>query len=229
MSDATLASPRAAGPVSRHPTHVQEQFDDLDQQTEAAHLGMWLFLGTELLFFGALFAAYTVYRFSYPRAFAAGSHELIMWAGAADTAILLISSFAVALAVLAAQKDSRRLLTFLLLVAAGFGGAFLVLHGYEYYRDYVEHHVPGKHFLFHGDASDNKVQLFFVLYFCLTGLHTIHVTIGVILLTVIAWRAWRGEFTKEYYTPVEVSGLYWHFVDLVWVFLFPLLYLVAVH
>ena len=93
----------------------------------------------------------------------------------------------------------------------------------------MEHHIPGKHFLFHGDAPDNKVQLFFVLYFCLTGLHSIHVTIGVVLLTIMAWRAWRGHFTKEYYTPVEVSGLYWHFVDLVWVFLFPLLYLVAVH
>lgn len=229
MSEAALASPRAAAPVSKHPAHVQKQFDDLDQQTEAAHLGMWLFLGTELLFFGALFAAYTVYRFSYPRAFAAGSHELIMWAGAADTAILLISSFAVAMAIHAAQAGSRRLLTFLLLVAAAFGTAFLVLHGYEYYRDYVEHHIPGKHFFFHGEAPDNKVQLFFVLYFCLTGLHSIHVTIGVALLTFMAWRAWRGHFTKEYYTPVEVSGLYWHFVDLVWVFLFPLLYLVAVH
>lgn len=209
--------------------HTQEQFDDLDQQTEAAHLGMWLFLGTELLFFGALFAAYTVYRFSYPRAFAAGSHDLMMWAGATDTAILLVSSFAVAMAVHAAQTGSRRLLSLLLVVGAALGATFLVLHGYEYYRDYVEHHIPGKHFHFEGNAPDNKVQLFYVIYFCMTGLHSIHVAVGVGLLLVMAVRAWLGHFSKEYYTPVEVSGLYWHFVDLVWVFLFPLFYLVAVH
>ncbi len=220
------APPDAPGRRPIPLTH-EKQFDSPEQQSEAATLGMWLFLGTELLFFGALFAAYTVYRFSYPRAFAAGSHELMMWAGAADTAILLVSSFAVAMAVHAAQTESRRLLTLLLLVAAALGGAFLVLHGYEYYRDFAEHHVPGKHFHFEGNAPDNKVQLFYLLYFCMTGLHSIHVFVGVVLLTVMAWRAWRGNFTKEYYTPVEVSGLYWHFVDLVWVFLFPLFYLVA--
>ena len=216
----------SASPVGRLP---EEQFDNLEQQTEAAHLGMWLFLGTELLFFGALFAAYTVYRFSYPRAFAAGSHELIWWAGAADTAILLLSSFAVAMAVHAAQTGSRLLVTFLLLAGATLGAAFLVLHGYEYYRDFAEHHVPGKMFRFQGDAPDNKVQLFYVLYFLMTGLHSLHVFIGVVLLTVIAFLAWRGKYTKEYYNPVEVTGLYWHFVDLVWVFLFPLFYLVAKH
>ena len=206
-----------------------EQFDSAEQQAEASHLGMWLFLGTELLFFGALFAAYTVYRFSYPRAFAAGSHELMIWAGAANTAILLLSSFAVAMAVHAAQTESRKLLTFLLLVGAALGGAFLVLHGCEYYRDYVEHHVPGKSFRFLGPAPDNKVQLFFLIYFLMTGLHGIHVFVGVALLTFMAVQAWRGKFSKTYCTPVEVSGLYWHFVDLIWVFLFPLFYLVEVH
>lgn len=204
-----------------------EQFDDLDQQTEAAHLGMWLFLATEVLFFGGLFAAYMVYRFSYPRSFAAGSHELLMWAGAVDTVILLCSSFAMAMAVHAAQVGSRKLLVTLLLVAAVFGAGFLVLHGYEYFKDYSDHHIPGKSFRYDGPAPDNKVQLFFTLYFCMTGLHTLHVFIGVVALTVLAWFAWRGKFSKEYYTPVEVGGLYWHFVDMVWVFLFPLLYLVS--
>ena len=205
----------------------EEQFDDLDQQTEAAHLGMWLFLSTEVLFFGGLFAAYTVYRYSYPRAFAAGSHELMMWAGALDTVILLCSSFTMAMAVHSAQTGSRRLLVFLLLVSAAIGTGFLVLHGYEYFTDYTDHHIPGKFFRYEGPAADNKVQLFFTLYFCMTGLHSLHVFIGVTALTVLAWQAWRGKFTKDYYTPVEVGGLYWHFVDMVWVFLFPLLYLVA--
>ena len=217
----------APAPPSGH--FPKEQFDDLEQQTEAAHLGMWLFLGTELLFFGALFAAYTVYRFSYPLAFAAGSRELIWWAGAADTAILGLSSFAVAMAGHAAQVGSRWLMIFLLLIGAALGAAFLVLHGYEYYRDLAEHHVPGKMFHFQGNAPDNKVQLFYTLYFLMTGLHSVHVFIGVVLLTIIAFLAWRGKFTKEYYNPVEVTGLYWHFVDLVWVFLFPLFYLVAAH
>ncbi len=101
------------------------------------------------------------------------------------------------------------------------------MHGFEYYKDYADHHIPGKSFRYDGPAPDNKVQLFFVLYFCMTGLHSLHVLIGVVALTVLAWKAWRGKYTKEYYTPVEVGGLYWHFVDVVWVFLFPLLYLVA--
>ena len=205
----------------------QQQFDDLDQQTEAAHLGMWLFLSTEILFFGGLFAAYTVYRFSYPRAFAAASHELLMWAGALDTTILLCSSFTMALAVHAAQVGARRRTAVLLLASAVIGAGFLMLHGFEYYKDYTDHHIPGKMFHYEGPAPDNKVQLFFTLYFSMTGLHSLHVCIGVVALTVLSWQAWRGKFSAEYYTPVEVGGLYWHFVDVVWVFLFPLLYLVA--
>ena len=205
----------------------QEQFDDMAQQTEAAHLGMWLFLSTEILFFGGLFLAYTVYRVTWPRAFAAGSHELSLVTGSIDTAILLVSSFVMALAVHVAKNGSRRLLAFLLLAAAGIGGCFLLVHGYEYYQDVVEHHLPGKGFHYDGPAPDNKVQLFFLLYFLMTGLHSLHVIIGVTVLTVLAFKAWRGAYTKEYYNPVEIGGLYWHFVDIVWVFLFPLLYLVA--
>ena len=205
----------------------EEQFDDMAQQTEAAHLGMWLFLSTEILFFGGLFAAYVMYRISWPHAFAAGSRELSVAAGSIDTAILLTSSFVMALAVHAAQVGSQRLLAFLLLSAAGIGACFLLVHGYEYYQDVIEHHLPGKGFRYDGPAPDNKVQLFFVLYFCMTGLHSLHVLIGVTALTVLAFKAWRGAYTKEYYNPVEIGGLYWHFVDIVWVFLFPLLYLVA--
>ena len=154
----------------------------------------------------------------------------MMWAGATDTAILLLSSFFVAMSIHVAQTGgSRWLLTLLLLLGAGLGGGFLVLHGYEYYRDYSEQHIPGGHFIYDGKAPGNKVELFFLLYFLMTGLHSIHVFIGVGILLVMAVQAWRRKFSPDYYTPVEVSGLYWHFVDLVWVFLFPLFYLVAPH
>ena len=227
MSDAALSPTAAPAP----PLPAREiQFDDLEQQTETAHLGMWLFLSTEILFFGGLFGAYTIYRVSYPAAFAAASKELLLWAGAADTAILLISSFVMAMAVHAAQTGARRLLAVLLLTAAAFGALFLCLHGYEYYKDYAERHLPGLSFHYDGgEAPANQVQLFFVLYFVMTGLHSVHVTVGVVVLAVLAFQAWRGKFSKEYYNPVEVGGLYWHFVDIVWVFLFPLLYLVARH
>ena len=222
------ATSTAAPPLPDELRPAREvQFDDMDQQTEAAHLGMWLFLSTEILFFGGLFLAYTVYRVTWPHAFAAGSRELSVAAGSIDTAILLVSSFVMALAVHAAKAGSPRLLALLLLSAACIGACFLAVHGYEYYHDVVEHHLPGKGFRYEGPAPDNKVQLFFVLYFLMTGLHSLHVVIGVTALSVLAWKAWRGHYTKDYYNPVEIGGLYWHFVDIVWVFLFPLLYLVA--
>lgn len=204
-----------------------EQFDDLEQQAEAAHLGMWLFLGTEVLFFGGLFVAYIVYRTAYPQAFADASRALSVTCGAADTALLLISSFVMALAVHAAKTGSRRLLAFLLLGAAAFGGLFLALHGYEYWRDVEERHLPGRSFRWESGVAPRETELFYVLYFIMTGLHTFHVLVGVALLAVMAAFAWRGRFSAEYFTPVEVTGLYWHFVDVVWVFLFPLLYLVG--
>jgi cytochrome c oxidase subunit 3 len=216
--------PETAATVA--PAH---QFEDLDQQTEAAHLGMWLFLGTEVLFFGGLFAAYTVYRCAYPQAFADASKHLSIVFGALDTAVLLISSFLMALGVHAAQTGNRKWLILFLLGAAGFGGLFLCLHGFEYYKDFTEHHFPGRHFHYESGALSHKAQLFFVLYFIMTGLHSLHVIIGVGLLGAMAWMAWRGRFSREYYTPVEVAGLYWHFVDAVWVFLFPLFYLISRH
>lgn len=207
-----------------------EQFDDLPQQTEAARLGMWLFLATEVLLFGGLFAAYMVYRFAYPQAFAAASRTLSLGFGTVDTVVLLTSSFTMVLAIHAAQTGRRGRCVGLLLATAGLGVAFLGLHGTEYFHDYAEGHFPGPGFRFPGAvASSNHVQIFFLLYFIMTGLHSLHVLIGVSLLAFMAWRAHRGAFSPEYHTPLELSGLYWHFVDLVWVFLFPLLYLVARH
>lgn len=206
---------------------LAEQFDDPAQQAEAAHLGMWLFLGTEVLFFGGLFVAYIVYRTAYPLAFADASRALSVACGTADTALLLISSFVMAMAVHAAKTGSRRLLSILLLSAATFGGLFLVLHGYEYWRDVAEGHLPGRNFRWETGVAPREVELFYVLYFIMTGLHTVHVLVGVALLVVMAALAWRGRFSSQYFTPIEITGLYWHFVDVVWVFLFPLLYLIG--
>lgn len=205
-----------------------EQFDDLPQQTEAGRLGMWLFLATEVLLFGALFTAYTVYRFAYPEAFAAASRTLSVGFGTLDTLVLLSSSFTMVLAIHAAQTGRRGLCAGLLLLTASLGAGFLVLHGTEYFHDYHAGHFPGQGFRFPGTAAAaNHAQLFFLLYFIMTGLHTLHVMVGVVLLALLARRAHRGAFSPAYYAPVELTGLYWHFVDLVWVFLFPLLYLVA--
>lgn len=220
----TLETPALAPPTP--------QFDRFEQRTEAAHLGMWLYLGTEILLFGGLFAAYAAYRHAYPEAFAAASGTLSVVFGTLDTLILLGSSFAMAMAVHAAQTGRRTALTLLLLVAAALGALFLVCHGYEYYQDVHEHHWPGKRFRFEEagrNVSAHQAQLFFVLYFTLTGLHSLHVLIGVGILVYFAWRAWGWRYSKHYYTPVELAGLYWHFVDIVWVFLFPLLYLIPHH
>ena len=214
------------------PAPPAPQFDRFAQRTEAAHLGMWLFLGTELLFFGGLFAAYAAYRFAYPEVFAAAAGHLSVGLGTLDTLVLLTSSYVMATAVHAAQTGRRGALTRRLLLAAGLGALFLVLHGWEYYQDVREHHWPGPGFHFGGggsNAPENRAQLFFVLYFTLTGLHSLHVVIGVVALTVFAVKAWRWRYSSGYYTPVELVGLYWHFVDLVWVFLFPLLYLIPRH
>ncbi len=208
------------------------QFDRFAQRTEAAHLGMWLFLGTELLFFGGLFAAYAAYRFAYPETFAAAAGRLNVGMGTLNTLVLLTSSYLMALAVHAAQTGRRGPLVCRLLAAAALGALFLTFHGWEYYQDVREHHWPGAGFRFEGGGAavpENRAQLFFVLYFMLTGLHSLHVLIGVVALTVFAVKAWRWRYGSEYYTPVELAGLYWHFVDLVWVFLFPLLYLIPRH
>ena len=216
--------------TANHPLPARaEQFDDLDQQTETAHLGMWLFLGTEILFFGGLFTAYMVFRCTYPHVFADASRELSIWAGTADTAILLTSSLTMVLAIHALRVERRTLATLLLLATAAVGTGFLLLHGFEYFQDYKEQHWPGQHFFLKGPAAGNKAQLFFFLYFCLTGLHSLHVLIGVAAITLMAYLAWRKKFTKDYFTPVEVTGLYWHFVDMVWVFIFPLFYLIDRH
>lgn len=208
--------------------YVAHHFDDAEQQHDASTLGMWLFLVQEVMFFGGLFLAYVVYRTAYPEAFHAGSHELDITLGAFNTVVLLTSSLTMALSVHAAQVSKRGMLIVNLFLTLFLGLVFLGVKVIEYAAKFEHHLVPGPHFAFHGPDATHA-QLFFSLYFAMTGLHALHMVIGAGLLMVLIVRAGQGMFNKNYYTPVEMVGLYWHFVDLVWIFLFPLLYLLGRH
>jgi cytochrome c oxidase subunit 3 len=200
------------------------QFANMRQQSEVAQLGMWVFLSTEVLFFGGLFLLYYAYRFGYPTAFAeAGRHTKIV-IGTVNTAVLLTSSFAVAWAVAAAKEEAGRLAAMLLCAAALLGLVFLGLKAIEYLEEYREHLVPALDFSFPGPQAGG-VELFYIFYFIATGLHAIHLTVGIVALAVMAWRAERGDFSARYHNPLTVTGLYWHFIDGIWIVLFALIYL----
>jgi len=205
---------------------LQHHFDDLKQQHEASTLGMWAFLITEVLFFGGLFAGYAQYRIRYPEAYALASHHLDITLGAINTAVLIASSLTMALAVRGAQTGRRKATAGLLMGTVALGLVFLVIKSVEYSHKFHEHLVPGRSFSFDGPRES---QLFFSFYFAMTGMHALHMIIGVVLVTIIAYFAWRGRYSPQYYSPVEVTGLYWHFVDIVWIFLFPMLYLIGRH
>jgi cytochrome c oxidase subunit III len=217
-------SNHAVAHQAHHPA-LQHQFDTLEQQQESATLGMWIFLVTEVMFFGGLFMAYLLYRVWYPQAWSIGSLELDIVLGGVNTVVLIGSSLTMALAVRAAQTGFPRATVTWLLLTMTLGLTFLVIKGFEYAHKFHEHHVPGPNFQFEGPHA-RQVEIFLSLYFAMTGLHALHMVIGFGLLSVIAWMAWKRRFTPEWYAPVEMSGLYWHFVDIVWIFLFPLLYLV---
>jgi cytochrome c oxidase subunit 3 len=207
-----------------HPA-LQHQFETLEQQQESATLGMWIFLVTEIMFFGGLFMAYLLYRVWYPDAWAEGSLELDIVLGGVNTVVLIGSSLTMAFAVRAAQTGFPRATVTWLILTMALGLTFLVIKGFEYAHKFHEHHVPGPNFQFEGPHA-RQVEIFLSLYFAMTGLHALHMVIGFGLLSVIAWMAHQRRFSPEWYSPVEMSGLYWHFVDIVWIFLFPLLYLV---
>lgn len=209
-----------------HPEVLQHQFDDLEQQMDASTLGMWVFLLTEIMFFGGLFAAYTVYRAAYPDGFAAGSLRLDLTLGGLNTVVLIASSLTMALAVRAAQLGKRRDLVAFLTATLGLGLVFLVVKVFEYHHKYVERLIPGPNFFFEGPHAA-QAQMMFCFYFAMTGMHALHMVVGVGLLTYFISKARAGRYTAQYYWPVEVMGLYWHFVDIVWIFLFPLLYLIG--
>jgi cytochrome c oxidase subunit 3 len=209
-----------------------------EQQKDASNFGMWIFLGTEVMFFGGLFCAYLIYRGWYFGDFGAASKSIDATLGATNTAVLICSSLTVVLAIYAAQTARRGLLLLMLALTMLFGCAFLGIKGVEYKQKFDEHHVPGASFSFdhvpipgHPDqyANPRHAQIFFALYFIMTGLHALHMIIGLGIFTWLFWMAWKGRFTPEYDTPLEIGGLYWHFVDIVWIYLFPLLYLIDRH
>jgi len=208
---------------------LAEQFDELSQQHEADVMGMWVFLVTEILFFGGLFMGYTIYRATYPHGWALGSHYNDPTLGAAMTAILLGSSLTMALGVHFAQLEKPKWVILCLILTIVLGAAFLGLKFYEYHHKWVEHVVPGFRFDGYHGPEPGAVQLFLSFYFIMTGLHAVHIIIGVGIMTVMIVLTARGRITRENYFPIEISGLYWHFVDIIWIFLFPLLYLIDIH
>ena len=205
---------------------LEIHFRDLDQQREAAELGMWIFLMTELLLFGGMFTAYAIYRMRYPEAFAIASHELSAPIGTINTAVLIISSFGVALAVRGAKVNGRKRLLGGLALALVLGIVFLALKGYEYHDHYLHHQVPGLNFVWDKPRAGGA-EIFFFLYFVMTGVHAIHLSIGIAIVAGLIVQALRGKYSPVYHTPVEVGGLYWHFVDVIWIFLYPMLYLIV--
>jgi cytochrome c oxidase subunit 3 len=223
MSDVTLPPPA-------HPPHhpfLQHHFEDMGQQHEASTLGMWVFLTTEILFFGGILMAYTLYRVLYPEAWAEGAHHQNWKIGTFNTAVLIGSSLTMALSVYFAERGRRLATVWSLISTLGLGTVFLVIKGIEYHAHFEEGLLPGRYFTYQSPIAP-KVELFMTFYFGMTGLHALHMIIGAGLLIWMIWRAWRGHFGPEYYSPVEVMGLYWHFVDIVWIFLFPLLYLIHI-
>ena len=224
-----------------HSAHVQtkyaglaHQFEDLGQQHDADTLGIWVFLVTEIMFFGGVFAAYAIFRWLYFAAFEGGSRILDIRLGAINTIVLLGSSLTMALSVRSAQIGNRRALVLFLILTMILGGAFLGVKAYEYHQKFVEHIVPSLDWAPEGDilarlapGGLDHAQLYFFFYFAMTGLHALHMIIGMGLLLWLVLRARQGSFTPDYFAPVEVVGLYWHFVDIVWIFLFPLLYLIG--
>jgi cytochrome c oxidase subunit 3 len=230
--DPSIGPPDDAALAQAHgQSLVAHQFDDLAQQHEASTLGMWAFLATEVMFFGGALTGYAVYRASYPDAFGAAS-RLEMWhVGAFNTAVLLVSSLTMALAVHAAQVGERKMIVKWLMATIFFGAVFLGVKAFEYNHLFHEHLVPGPDFgkgthFWPDDPHHGPAQIFYSFYFAMTGLHALHMVIGIGVILFVAWQAWRGRFSPEYHNPVEMTGLYWHFVDIVWIFLYPLLYLI---
>ena len=208
-------------------THLRHHFATAEQQMDAATLGMWTFLITEVLFFGGMFTSYAIYRAMYPDAFASTSRYMDVVLGGTNTAVLICSSLTMAMAVRAAQLSKRKSLMNFLVLTMIFGTIFLIIKGFEYHSKWVEHLVPGLSFHYEPVYYTQHAQILFFLYFCMTGMHAIHMIVGLGLLTYLWVQAKRGIFTEYYFSPVEMIGLYWHFVDIVWIFLFPLLYLIG--
>ena len=205
--------------------YVAHHFPNLRQQEHAARIGMWLFLATELLLFGGLFTAYSVYRFLYAETFAEASHHLSVTAGTINTVVLITSSLTVALAHHLTQQGKGRAAALSLAITLAFAVVFLLIKAWEWTHDFEEGLLPGRYF-HSAELTAVGAPMFFTIYFVLTGLHGLHVVVGMTVLAVLMVQCWRGRYDHGYVTPVELGGMYWHLVDLIWIFLYPLLYLI---
>jgi cytochrome c oxidase subunit 3 len=208
-----------------HASHVAHHFVDAEQQFDSAKLGMWVFLVTEVLFFGGLFAAYIIFRAWYPELFTKASTQLDTIMGGINTIVLIASSLTMALSIRAAQTNNKKATFNFLLATLVLAGVFLVIKYFEYTHKFHIGIYPGKFYTF-TEIDHPKANVFFSIYYMMTGLHGIHVVIGMGLIAWLMVRAQKGHFSSEYFTPVEITGLYWHLVDLIWIFLFPLFYLI---
>ena len=226
-----------------HAGTLAHHFDSYDQQRESASLGMWLFIAQEFMFFGGLFAAYLWYRMDNPEIFAIASSHLDIKLGGLNTAVLIASSLTMAMAVREAQLARAKRVVLFLLATFVLGGVFVGVKYVEYSEKFAHNTVPGPHFEFHDDSPavaqlmaekgfthehiESRAELFYSIYFAMTGLHALHMVIGMALIIWLLFPAWKGVFNADYHNPVECFGLYWHFVDIVWIFLFPMLYLLG--
>jgi cytochrome c oxidase subunit 3 len=238
LPESAHASAAAGQAHAHHGAALRHHFATAEQQKESAVLGMWVFIAQEILFFGGLFGAYLVYRSLYPYAFADAAGHLDWQLGAFNTVVLIGSSFTMAMAVHSAAHGQRKAIVAWLVATILLGSVFLGVKVVEYGDKFEHHLVPGARFQYtpHHEANlqhdpdlAKHAQIYFSLYFMMTGLHALHMIIGIPILAWIGWRAWSGEFGPHYDSPVEIVGLYWHFVDIVWIFLFPLLYLIGAH
>ncbi len=205
---------------------VPHHFESAEQAFESSKLGLWLFLVTEILLFGGLFVAYIIFRAEYPAMFHEASHHLNRTMGAINTVVLICSSFSMAMAVQMTRENKRKAASFLLLFTLLCAATFMTIKYFEYTHKFHEGLLPGIHFT-NETIKDPKAPLFFSLYFMMTGLHGFHVLVGMILISWVLYKTGKGNLNSQYYTPTELTGLYWHLVDLIWIYLFPLLYLVG--
>ncbi len=250
MSDSTVVEVATVEANHEHPPYQRHHFETIGQQFDASNFAMWLFLLTEVMFFGGLFTAYLVMRNWYYPAFVQASHQLNIGWGTANTGILILSSFTMAMAVWNTHMRRKSGLVLCLVLTFILGIAFLGVKTIEYHEKYEKHHIPGFHYsmsTFLDPASDPEVhkaypedtplpldmarhtELYFFLYFVMTGMHALHMIIGIGILGYLIVRAQAGDFTTGHITYIENFGLYWHFVDIIWIFLFPLLYLISRH
>jgi cytochrome c oxidase subunit 3 len=243
-------APEAAGGThGEHPAYLRHHFESVEQQADTTNFAMWIFLVTEVMFFGGMFTAYLIYRNWYYPAFVAASHQLDVRWGTLNTLVLIVSSFTMAMGVWCAETRRKSGLVLCLILTLILGLSFLGIKTIEYSEKIEKHHVPGFHYslssftdpqsdpLVYAEYHDKALPLdmarhtevYFSLYFALTGMHALHMIIGIAILVFMIFRAQAGAYTSGHVTFVENFGLYWHFVDLIWIYLFALLYLISRH